>query len=488
MTLRDLFKISIGNLWRMKLRSFLTISGVVIAIAAFVSMLSFGAGNQQLITQQFNDLGLFTTMQVYPGNSENGEDSANAAVLDLEALEELSHLPGVNLAYPFYAFTVEAHLADTQLSTEAQALPTAAFDTKLFSQLRSGRFFAGDSTKEILINEEFLEDIGIENPDSIVGQTIVLSVSVASLDSGIVNVIQQEQPRLKTFFKEFRYDSLYQEAYREKIFYTELNHAIKFFLNGFMNHRSVISDTLTVCGVLKKVQARRLRIKPIILPAQTARQFNASGFGNNPADLFSALQSGTFFAPTGSETTSDNFPQITLDLDPTVPYEIVSDTVEALGFRVFSFAAQFKKISRFFLYFDLALGLIGLIALITASLGIINTMVMSIIERKREIGMIKSLGADERDIRLLFLVESSVIGMVGAVVGIIFGWLITRLASLIARIIMVREGVDETELFALPWWLILTAFFFGLIVSLIAGFYPASRAARVDPVEALRND
>jgi len=115
-------------------------------------------------------------------------------------------------------------------------------------------------------------------------------------------------------------------------------------------------------------------------------------------------------------------------------------------------------------------------------------MVMSIIERKREIGMIKSLGADERDIRLLFLVESSVIGMVGAVVGIIFGWLITRLASLIARIIMVREGVDETELFALPWWLILTAFLFGLIVSLIAGFYPASRAARVDPVEALRND
>ena len=66
MTLRDLVVISTGNLWRMKLRAFLTISGIVIAIAAFVSMLSFGAGNQEYITNQFNDLGLFNTMQVYP--------------------------------------------------------------------------------------------------------------------------------------------------------------------------------------------------------------------------------------------------------------------------------------------------------------------------------------------------------------------------------------------------------------------------------------
>ncbi|MFZ5979949.1 MAG: ABC transporter permease [Candidatus Zixiibacteriota bacterium] len=485
MTLRDLFAISTGNLWRMKLRSFLTVSGVVIAIAAFVSMLSFGAGNQQLVTRQFNELGLFTTMQVYPAESD---DSAAAKALNHETLDILARLPGVNLVYPYYSFTVEARLPDTVLSTEAQALPTAAFDTKLFSQLRSGRFFAGDSSREVVVNEEFLEEVGLEKPDSIVGQKIILSVSVASLDSGIVSVIEQEKPRLKPFFKQFRYDSLSHQHYREKVFYSELNQAVKFFLDGFMNHRTRISDTLTICGILKKVQSHRLNIKPIILPAQTARQFNASGFGDDPSDLFSALQSGTFFAPRGIDTVTDNYSQVTLDLDPTVPYEIVSDTIEALGYRVFSFAARFKEISRFFLYFDLALGLIGLIALITASLGIINTMVMSIIERKREIGMLKSLGADEGDIKVLFLVESSVIGMIGAAGGIVFGWLITRLASFIARTIMIREGIDETELFALPWWLILIAFLFGLIVSLIAGLYPASRAARVDPVEALRNE
>jgi len=125
---------------------------------------------------------------------------------------------------------------------------------------------------------------------------------------------------------------------------------------------------------------------------------------------------------------------------------------------------------------------------VTASLGIVNTMVMSIIERTREIGVLKSLGAEERDIRLLFLAESGMIGTIGALVGILFGWLITRVASVVAHSIMEREGIPKFELFALPLWLILTAFLFGLLVSLVAGLYPAARAARVDPVEALRNE
>ena len=86
MNLRDLVNISVGNLWRMKLRAFLTISGVVIAIAAFVSMLSFGAGNQRLVTEQFNQLGLFSTMYVYPPNNDNADDSLSGAVLDLVRL------------------------------------------------------------------------------------------------------------------------------------------------------------------------------------------------------------------------------------------------------------------------------------------------------------------------------------------------------------------------------------------------------------------
>jgi putative ABC transport system permease protein len=100
-TFTDFVAVSTGNLWRMKLRTFLTVSGVVIAIAAFVSMLSFGAGNQQYITKQFEELGLLTTMQVYPKTDSDKTDSVKAGVLDKSAIERLSTIPGVNLAYSY---------------------------------------------------------------------------------------------------------------------------------------------------------------------------------------------------------------------------------------------------------------------------------------------------------------------------------------------------------------------------------------------------
>jgi ABC-type antimicrobial peptide transport system permease subunit len=199
------------------------------------------------------------------------------------------------------------------------------------------------------------------------------------------------------------------------------------------------------------------------------------------------MRSGALFSQS-EDGSGKTFPQVTISFDPKVYYKNIRDSVEAMGFRTFSFAAEFEQIQKMFLYLDLALGVIGLIALFTASLGIVNTMVMSITERRKEIGVLKSLGADERDIRWLFLVESGVIGMIGTVMGIFFGWVITRIVSAIAQGYMRREGIPEMDLFSLPPWLILIALGVGVGVSVLAGLYPAARAARVDPVEALRNE
>jgi putative ABC transport system permease protein len=115
-------------------------------------------------------------------------------------------------------------------------------------------------------------------------------------------------------------------------------------------------------------------------------------------------------------------------------------------------------------------------------------MVMSILERTREIGVMKAIGGSESDIRLIFVVEAGTIGLIGAVLGIILGWVVTRIANFIANSYLLPEETAFINFFHFSAWLILGAIAFSVTVSLAAGLYPAVRAAGVDPVKALRHD
>jgi len=162
--------------------------------------------------------------------------------------------------------------------------------------------------------------------------------------------------------------------------------------------------------------------------------------------------------------------------------------IKAMGFAAFSLNDAMQDAKRGFLLLDLLLGLIGSIALTVASLGIVNTMVMSILERTREIGIMKAVGGDDRDIRLIFLVEAAIIGLTGGVLGILLGWVVGRAINFGANIYIQSQGGPTGDLFSLPAWLIGGAILFSILTSLLAGSYPASRAARLDPIQALRHD
>ncbi len=191
MTLRDIINNAAGNLWRMKLRSILTISGVVIAIATFISMLSFGVGMQRNVADQFETLGLFSTLQVYPAREEGTVDTTKAkAILNRDAIGQFASIPGVNLAYPFDEFNITASFGDSVITTTAQALPQAAASTRLYSNLQAGTKFSGDSSRQAMVTGAFVEMAGIGDADSAVGMQIILSSKVATLDSALVHVFR----------------------------------------------------------------------------------------------------------------------------------------------------------------------------------------------------------------------------------------------------------------------------------------------------------
>jgi putative ABC transport system permease protein len=166
----------------------------------------------------------------------------------------------------------------------------------------------------------------------------------------------------------------------------------------------------------------------------------------------------------------------------------VQDQLRKLGYSVFSVNDALQGAKTAFIILDVILSLIGSIALAVSSLGIVNTMVMSILERTREIGIMKAIGAGNGDIRRIFLIEASIIGLIGGILGIVLGWLVGQIINLGANLYIQSQGGTGGALFSLPLWLVAGAIAFSILVSLLAGSYPASRAARLDPIHALRHD
>jgi ABC-type antimicrobial peptide transport system permease subunit len=130
---------------------------------------------------------------------------------------------------------------------------------------------------------------------------------------------------------------------------------------------------------------------------------------------------------------------------------------------------------------------VGGLALLVASIGIANTMIMAVYERTKEIGILKAVGAAPGQIRLLFVVEASMIGLLGGVIGTVLGWLLGRgLNWLILRILEWQDMPMQGTFFVVAWWLVAAALAFATLVGLLAGLYPAARAARLQPLDALR--
>jgi ABC-type antimicrobial peptide transport system permease subunit len=168
---------------------------------------------------------------------------------------------------------------------------------------------------------------------------------------------------------------------------------------------------------------------------------------------------------------------------------VAREVEDGMGFSTATLQTLLDQVNRIFSILQIMLSSIGLLALLVASIGIVNTMIMAIYERTREIGILKALGSTNGDVLRMFMVEAGMIGLLGGVVGVFLGWLLGLGLNQVILDYLRREQVPiDAPFFVLTWELVAGALAFATLVGILAGLYPAFRAARLDPLAALRHE
>jgi hypothetical protein len=168
---------------------------------------------------------------------------------------------------------------------------------------------------------------------------------------------------------------------------------------------------------------------------------------------------------------------------------LILETAEGMNLEAQSLATILELANRVLAILQALLGSVGALALLVATLGVANTMMMAIYERTREIGILKAVGATNQEVRRLFTADAVLLGLIGGVVGVIFGTLLGRLVDWAGHQYLASEGVTGIgQMSIVPPWLAIGALVFAGFIGVVGGIYPATRAARLDPVEALRHE
>ncbi|MGQ9806356.1 MAG: ABC transporter permease [Chlorobiales bacterium] len=453
MTLYDLLRFAFQNLRRAKLRNTLTIIGVGVGTAALVSMLAYGSGLQKTFTDEFSDLELFNTVRISPTSNEfaslinfsnrffknEKKKESNLVVLTPEVLEKVKTLSAKvapdAIVYPEVIFPCRLSLDTLDTPVLAEALPASMGKTAGYNQIRYGSFFESDSSDEVVVSEILLNRIGVKNPQDALGKTITLTT------------IALDFKKILTLSSTFGVGGGLPIAERK----------YQFRIGGIMD---------------KDIQKLSSGLR-LIMPITTAEKLDRLNFMST-IDLLRRTEQ------------RDGYQAIVVRAGSPKQAEVVKSALQTIKLNATSFADEFEEFKRLFILFDMALSVVGTIALVVATLGITNTMIMSIMERYREIGIMKAVGANDSDVRRIILVESAVIGFFGGVLGLLLGKLGTVGVNALANYFVQKQAGTELAFFYFPSWLIISAIVFSILISMLAGIYPANRAARIEPVEALK--
>ena len=483
----DLVELAARNLRESILRSSLTTLGIGVGVASLVAMLSLGIGLQQLADRRLARSGLFDAIIVTSRRSLRGferPDNRNEAPpaesrpLDENARVEMARLPNVLEALPDLHFVAEVRYEGKPHLTMLSGLPLSARDKDAFDNMQ-GRFFSSEVADEAILQIQFA--------DELLGIHPKLGEASSKLNAQTETLIGKELTlRYAERVPAVAAVSDRRAALGERRYSEEGG-------GGSAGGRTAAlkdapqSSAMAAFSVVPR--ERKLRIVAVtdqdpegMRGVAGARMFIPLQMGE---DLHVMLPSGL----RGSESdfaSAPTYPSLSVRVKGADRVESVQDAIRKMGFNTFSILDATRGLQRFFAVLDLFLGIFGSLALAVAALGIVNTLVMAILERRREIGIMKAIGASDGDVKRLFLAEAGVMGLVGGMLGVALGWVIGRLINAGANVYLHRQNLPSEQLWAVPWWLVAGAIAFAIMISMISGLYPAARAAKLDPVQALR--
>jgi putative ABC transport system permease protein len=472
MKLPDLTELALRNLRESVLRNSLTTIGISVGVASLVAMLSLGIGLQQLASRRLMKSGLFDTVVVTSrrdlrnfGREEerNGPAPAESRILDEPTRREIERLPNVLEAYPDIRFITELRYEDKPHLTMVAALPPSAQTNDAFEAVQ-GHFFSSDTAPEAILQKAFAEELLGKTPKAGVDETNVAELAAPLLGKELTMRYAQREatttaPSKSAPSKSGNDDKAPVDPSLAGAAYSVVSREQKLRIVGVAD-----LDPESMRG---PTRAR------VFLPLKLAESLHVM----QPTDLREISR---------ASTDEPVYSSVSVRVKSPSQIQTVEDTVKKMGFNTFSILDASKSIQQFFKVLDVFLGIFGSLALAVAFIGIVNTLVMAILERRREIGIMKAIGASDGDVKRLFFAEAGAMGILGGIVGVALGWAIGQVINLGTNIYLKSQSFPPEHFWSVPWWLVAFAVVFSFFVSLAAGLYPAGRAARLDPVQALR--
>ncbi|WP_410495766.1 ABC transporter permease [Cellulosilyticum sp. ST5] len=519
----DLVFMSVRSLWRRKFRSALTVLGVVIGTTSIVLMISLALAMNQNYENQINEWGALTLITVTP------EDSMDSLVevedLDESAIEIFERLPNIEKVMPYISTTMNVSVGDYNSMREVTII---GLDTEELEALdytpSEGRLYETSEQSVAIVGGNFTsqlakkgQQLGSKTSNSKNSNSNSNNNNFAnggnrgnmSFPSGMGgtpgsnmggaggmnmpngNMIPEGMPggmMPNDMSDDQTQDNASIDVFNSVVKLTYQTFSFRTFGDNFPGISTANTSTIAT------PKATSIQIVGML---ESGNEDTDNYIFMPREDVLNLIRQKAIYEAqlnnTSPETTIDTYDKVTVKVSSSDNVETVRNYIESLGFTTTTAQDTLDQMKSMSSSIQLILMGIGAISLIVSAIGITNTMMMSISERTKEIGVMKVIGAVISDIKQMFLVEASIIGLVGGIIGIgicyLISWLLNNYAvGLFGDLVGASSGSYETYVSLIPSYLAGGAILFAAIVGLVAGYMPAKRATTLSALTALKSE